>query len=270
MNPSRVIARRGFTLIELLMVIGVIAILSTLSFGLFKAARNGNNKSKALGEIQALTIASENYKKLHGEYPCGRNGLTSTPADAKFSADDNKFRRDFFDQIMGRKVLYSKTINSFGEKTLEIVNYNDHRLPGSSTRIIKPLLNIGIVGSNNDKELGSDDWTSDNAAFEFRDPWGNAYGYRYKILPSSSTPIQSATTGQFASIFRDWQAPGCLIVSCGGKYVEPSSPDQPPLSNEYWDTSSTMTKTGLIPPTYGDELSEQGPFRADNIANWSN
>ena len=201
MRPTLVMARRGFTLIELLLVIAVIAILSSLSFGLFKAARAGNNKSKALGEIQALSMACENYKKLYGDYPCGRSGLAA-------ATDDKKFGTDFFDQIMGRKVFFYKTISPAGEKSVELVDYNDARLPSGATRIQKPLLSTGIVTSNNDKAIGSTDWTSATAATEFRDPWDNAYGYRYRILPASGTAIRSATTGSFASPYKDWQAPG--------------------------------------------------------------
>jgi prepilin-type N-terminal cleavage/methylation domain-containing protein len=69
-------ARRGFTLIELLVVIAIISILSMLTFALFKAAKNGNNKGKARGEIQALAMACEVYKKTYGDYPCGSSSAT--------------------------------------------------------------------------------------------------------------------------------------------------------------------------------------------------
>jgi len=265
MRPNRVKARRGFTLIELLLVITVIVILSSLSFGLFKAARNGNNKSKALGEIQALSVASENYKKLYGDYPCAQNGRTVS--------DDTKFANDLFDQVMGRKILYTKTLPT-GGKSVALVNYNDTSLANSGTRIMKPFLSTGIVTSNNDKALGSADWTSSTAATFFQDPWGNAYGYRYRILPPASTAIIDPTNGQLAAGYKDWQAPGFLIVSCGSNYAEPATVDSSPVSNEYWDPTAgadgAMNKSGLIPTTYRDETSSQGPFRADNVVNWDN
>ncbi len=260
MRPNLVKARRGFTLIELLLVIAVIVILSSLSFGLFKAARNGNNKSKALGEIQALSVACENYKKLYGDYPCAQNGRTVS--------DDTKFANDLFDQVMGRKILYSKTISSTGGKSVALVRFDDTNLANASSRNIKPFLSTGIVTSNNDKALGSTDWTSLTAATFFQDPWGNAYGYRYRILPSSGTAIIDPITGQLTPGYKDWQAPGFLLVSCAGNYAEPATPDSPPASSEYWD--GTMTKTGLIPTTYRDESNSQGPFRADNVVNWDN
>ena len=48
-----------------------------------------------------------------------------------------------------------------------------------------------------------------------------------------------------------------------------------PDIKEYWDTTAvstaTMTKNGLIPPTYFEDADNAlGPFRADNIVNWSN
>jgi len=264
MHPNRVKARRGFTLIELLLVIAVIAILSSLSFGLFKAARNGNNKSKALGEIQALSVACENYKKLYGDYPCAQNGRTVT--------DDTKFANDLFDQVMGRKILYTKTL--IAGKSVALVRFDDTNLANASSRNIKPFLSMGIVTSNNDKALGSTDWTSSTAATLFQDPWGNAYGYRYRILPSASSAIIDPTTGQLAAGYKDWKAPGFLIVSCGTNYAEPATADSSPVTIEYWDPTAgadgAMIKSGLIPTTYRDESNSQGPFRADNVVNWDN
>lgn len=61
------IARRsGFTLIELMVVILVIGILASITFGLFKAANNGRNKSKSRGDIQG-----------------GRHGVSKLPQDLR-------------------------------------------------------------------------------------------------------------------------------------------------------------------------------------------
>ena len=44
---------------------------------------------------------------------------------------------------------------------------------------------------------------------------------------------------------------------------------------EYWDSAAsggtTMLRSGIVPGTYFDESgSNAGPFRADNLVNWSN
>ncbi|MEI6247748.1 MAG: type II secretion system protein [Verrucomicrobiota bacterium] len=262
---TRTPARRGFTLIELLLVMAIIAILASLTFSLFKAAKNGNNKATAKGEITALTTASEMYKKIYGDYPCRNTGGLA-------GGDDPGFRKDLFDQLVGRKRLVSTAIST-GGTSVALKNYNDATLPGGSTRKMKPFLSVGAVKSNDDKSLGLDDWTGGAAAaFEFRDPWGNPYDYRYRILPSSSTPIQNTSTGVFASPFNFWLTPGFLIVSCSANYIEPTNPVDAPSFADYWDDSGTnpMSKTGIVPATYSDESNANGPFRADNITSWTN
>jgi prepilin-type N-terminal cleavage/methylation domain-containing protein len=169
MSPRSLI-RRGFTLIEILLVIAVIGILSTLMFSLFKAARNGNNKAKARGEIQGLSMACEVYRKTYSDYPCGSTVAKTNGA---------QFRKDFFDQMTGRKRIYSVNLSS-GGNAVQLLNYTDTKLPGGSNRKMKPFLSDGVVTSNDDKSLGLVDWTK---AYEFRDPWGNAYDYRYRVLP---------------------------------------------------------------------------------------
>jgi prepilin-type N-terminal cleavage/methylation domain-containing protein len=250
MSP-RSLVRRGFTLIEILLVIAVIGILSTLMFSLFKAARNGNNKAKARGEIQGLSMACEVYRKTYGDYPCG-----STAA----KTSGTLFRKDFFDQLVGNKRIYSVNLSS-GGNAVQLLSYTDTKLPGGSNRKMKPFLSDGVVTSNKDKLLGQE---------EFRDPWGNAYEYRYRVLPGDSTPIQDLSTGAYNSTYGAWKYPGFLIVSCGANYTETTNPGTPD-DVDYWD-GTDMPKSGTITPTYfNDDTGNPPAFqRADNIVNWAN
>ena len=258
MSP-RSLVRRGFTLIEILLVIAVIGILSTLMFSLFKAAKNGNNKAKARGEIQGLSMACEVYRKTYGDYPCGSNKASS--------ANGVQFRKDFFDQLTGRKRIYNVNLSS-GGNALQLLNYTDTKLPGGSNRKMKPFLSDGVVTSNDDKSLGLDDWTK---AYEFRDPWGNAYDYRYRVSPGDNTPLQDLATGAFNSTYGAWKYPGFLIVSCGANYIEPAVEGNAPDDKEYWD-GTDMPKSGTITTTYfNDDTGSPPSFqRADNIVNWAN
>jgi prepilin-type N-terminal cleavage/methylation domain-containing protein len=245
--------RSGFTLIELLMVTAIIGILVGATFGLFKAASTARTKAKAKGEMQGMIMAAENFKKNYGDYPCARSSTT----------DD--YRIDFYDQIMGRKVLKSSPITT-GGSSLKLLNYNDNTLPGSGNRKQKPFLTSGDVPSNDDTKF------SDLAArLEFRDPWDNPYDYRYRILNGSNS-ITDPSTGKLNAPYANWKSSNFLLVSCGGNYAEPtgSAPDL----EEYWDPSavaaSTMEKCGMIPASYFDQPSTTGPYRADNIVNWQN
>ena len=256
MSP-RSLVRRGFTLIEILLVIAVIGILSTLMFSLFKAARNGNNKAKARGEIQGLSMACEVYRKTYSDYPCGSTVAKTNGA---------QFRKDFFDQMTGRKRIYSVNLSS-GGNAVQLLNYTDTKLPGGSNRKMKPFLSDGVVTSNDDKSLGLVDWTK---AYEFRDPWGNAYDYRYRVLPGDSTPIQNLTTGAYETTYGAWKYPGFLVVSCGANFLEPTT-EATPLDIEYWD-GTDMPKSGTITTTYFNDDTNSPPSfqRADNIVNWVN
>ena len=263
---SRPSAHRGFTLIELLLVIAIIAILASLSFSLFKAAKNGNNKATAKGEITALATSCEMYKKMYGDYPCRAVGGLS-------GGDDPQFRKDLFDQLVGRRVLVAKPLPT-GGTAMELKKYNDASLPGGATRKIKPFLSVGAVTSNDDKSLGLNDWTGGTgAAYEFRDPWGNPYDYRYRVLPSATTAVQSPITGAFVAPYSNWLTPNFLIVSCGSKFVEPANPTDAPPYVDYWDDAGAnpRTKSGIVPTaTYFEESNEDGPYRSDNITSWTN
>lgn len=246
MRPS-VARRSGFTLIELLVVISIIAILSAITFGLFRAANNGRNKSKSRGDIQAIAMACQSYRKAYGDFPCCADG------------SDDRFRRDLLDQLLGRRLIRVTTPG--GLPTL--LAYDDPSLPtGSAGRQMRSFLSFEEVNTNDNTQIAANDWRSNNAACrEFVDAWGNPYDYRYRIL----------TAGKYA----DWKSPNFLFVSASAKYV-PAAVEGDMLSlGEYWDPAASggtnMTRSGIVPPTYFDEDSgNSGPFRADNLVNWTN
>ena len=243
---SRPSARRdGFTLVELLVVIAVIAILATISFGLFKAANDGRNKSKSKGEVQAIAMATQSYRKTYGDFP------------ACLSGRPERFRRDLLDQLVGRRVMRVTTPGS----TPTLLAFDSATLPGGTNRQMRSFLSQGDVTTNDDAQLTADDWRGDNAACrEFIDAWGNPYDYRYRVL----TPAR----------FGEWKSPNYLLVSCSVNFNESTVEGEPPQAGEYWDPApsggSTMERSGIVPPTYFDESGSNGPFRADNIVNWTN
>ena len=233
--------RPGFTLIELLVVITIIGILAGITFGLFRAANISRNKSKSVGDIQAIAMACQSYRKTYGDYPCSQSGT------------DERFRRDLLDQLLGRRVL----------------RFTTPGLPPTLTEIpvggtMRSFLSLGDVGTNDDTAIGDvTGWRGGATAAcrEFVDAWGNPYDYRYKVLVS-------------AARYAEWKSPNYLFVSAGANFVEPATEGDILGLTEYWDPTPAsilnMTSSGIVPATYFDETGGSGPYRADNLVNWTN
>lgn len=236
-----VVRRPGFTLIELLVVILIVGILASISFGMFKAASDSRNRAKSRGDIQSISMACQSYRKAYGDFPCSASGT------------DDSFRRDLFDQLVGRRVIRIVTAGT----APTLLEFDNAALPGGTTRVQRPFLGVEDITTNDNTAITANDWRggSTPACREIVDAWGNPYDYRYRALVR----------------FTEWKSPSFLVVSCGVKFVTPTAEGVPPPANEYWDTSTNMTRSGIVPATYFDETGNvAGPFRADNIVNWVN
>lgn len=75
LNPRQA-ANRAFTLIELLTVIGIIAILAAITFGVVRGVNERAAISQAKVEIASLAQALDAYKLQYGDYP-----QTTDPAE---------------------------------------------------------------------------------------------------------------------------------------------------------------------------------------------
>jgi prepilin-type N-terminal cleavage/methylation domain-containing protein len=149
---SRPSARRaGFTLVELLVVIAVIAILATITFGLFKAANEGRNKSKSKGEIQAISMACQSYRKTYGDFPYCTSSTGENPG------------RDLLDQLLGRKLIRFTTPGG----PPQLLPFNNQQ---------RSFLSFGDVTTDNDDDP--------SLCKHFVDAWGNPYDYRYRLTTS--------------------------------------------------------------------------------------
>jgi len=85
------VSKRGFTLIELLTVIAILAILSSISFGVFKGVQSSQNRAKAKAELAVLSQSLEKYKSAYGDYPwtSAGNPTNSSPDNRTSAAMSN-------------------------------------------------------------------------------------------------------------------------------------------------------------------------------------
>src|ERR1035441_3835967 len=90
MTASSVAPRKrrlaSFTLVELLMVMTIILILAALILGAGSGAMKKAARSRASGEIQAMSTALEGYKIDNGIYPVA-SFLTGPPAPGAYPFD---------------------------------------------------------------------------------------------------------------------------------------------------------------------------------------
>jgi prepilin-type N-terminal cleavage/methylation domain-containing protein len=263
--------RAGFTLIELLMVIAIIMILATATLGIYKGVTNTRMKARGRGEIQRIVIACENFKKVYGDFPCA-NQTTS----ASNAANQTSYRTDLFDQLSGRRVLYNHQLTT-GGFAVELWPYNSNILPNGTSRKMKPFITLdditvyANVSSGTPTDAKPADLANINATLDLRDPWGNPYEYRYRILGSINVSIQNLTTGGFTGNYAAWMSSNFVLVSCGPNFAAPKVEGGQPEFLEYFDPSGTspMVKSGIIPATYFDDT-DPAPLRSDNLVNWAN
>ncbi len=250
------------------MVITIIMILASATFGLYRGVANTRMKARGRGEIQRIIIACETFKKTYGDFPCALAGTTASNA-----SNQTQFRTDLFDQLSGRRVLYTRQLST-GGFAVELWPFNSASLPNGANRKPKPFISLDdipvtVVSTRLDAVPA--DLANIATTLELRDPWGNPYEYRYRVLSSVGVSVQNLTTGAFNPPYGSWLSANFLVVSCGPNFALPAVEGEQPNFNEYFDpsTSTTMVRTGMIPTTYFDDA-DPAPQRSDNLVNWSN
>lgn len=260
--------RAGFTLIELLMVIAIIMILASATFGLYRGVSNTRMKARGRGEIQRIVVACENFKKTYGDYPCALAGTSTSN-----SSNQTQYRADLFDQLSGRRLIFTRQLTT-GGFAVELWPFNSTSLPNGANRKAKPFItldDIPVTVVTSRQEAVPADLANIATQLELRDPWGNPYEYRYRVLGSVGVSVQNLATGAFNPPYGSWLSANFLLVSCGANFALPKVEGDQPDFVEYFDpnTATTMVRSGLVPPTYFDDA-DPSPLRSDNLVNWSN
>ena len=138
---------RAFTLIELLVVIGIIGILSAITFGIIKGVNERADLGQAKAELASLAQSLEEYKRQYGDYPqmttvnaakflqsiIGKYGPTGVSINGKSFIEVSKFTTSadpFTDTTAtlqdpwGRSYnYYYKTTGTWTNKTYVLYSY---------------------------------------------------------------------------------------------------------------------------------------------------
>ena len=154
---------RGFTLIELLTVMVIIAILAALVLALVGYGHTKAAKSKAEGEIAAMSSALESYKTDNGTYP--RVLPTTSTANTTPNSDcDNLDARTHVDPTTADSTLYISA-NMILYRSLT----GDWEGKGSDSTTAPQKTYYNVPESEQGK---------DKSGFRYiLDPFGNPYGY---------------------------------------------------------------------------------------------
>jgi prepilin-type N-terminal cleavage/methylation domain-containing protein len=158
--------RSGFTLIEMLTVIAVILVLSGLLLSVNSGVQTKAARSRAEGEIAAMSAACENYKADNGAYPRDAAVAAVPPTPASGGKTDALNPRPpsvattayAGASLVLYQALSGNTVAADGALTLG---------PGKSYYEFKP----------NQLSIRKDANGMISHVLFIQDPWGKSYGY---------------------------------------------------------------------------------------------
>ena len=211
----------GFTLVELLTVIAVIAILSTITIGAVRGAKQRTNIARARGDLAALATALEEFKRFYGDYP-QTGEFPQAPATPTGTAAPG--------QQFAQTKLFNCLTGVFGPRAFG----NADRLNGpnflpaqfADARYLNgTLLTTFLTPQSNRPNPPAK--VEQNVCL--LDPWGRRYLYYYK---HARTP-------------NAWQATGYVLYSAGAN-VAVNGTQTPPIN----------VQTGLFLTTQSAEMAD--------------
>ena len=198
--------RSAFTLIELLTVIAVLAILTTISIGAVRGAKERASIAQARAELGSLATALEDFKRLYGDYPQlgGFSQAPATPSAPTTGPGVSTAQAKLFNCLTGvlgpTKFANGDRIN--GPNLLPPQFADSKYINGTLTnQYLVPVSNAPNPPSKQEQNVC------------LVDPWGHRYLYYYK------------NAGRAAQ----WQAAGYVLYSAG-RTLAANGTQTPPIN----------------------------------------
>ncbi len=178
-------ALHSFTLVELLVVIGIIAILASLTLAASGTVWTKAARARASSEIAAMSTALESYKVDNGIYPPSTNlyGPPSVAYPLNSSVAGGTYQ-------VSSQIIYQ---NLSGQ-----VNFLDD--PVSGTKVYMSFKANQLGNAKTAKGTSS----SATSATYVKDPWGYSYGYSTGGTASTYYPYNGS------GFFDLWSTGGVL------------------------------------------------------------
>jgi len=181
---------RAFSLVEVLTVMGVIAILMTITVTLMRGGKQRSALGRARAELAALTQALEEYKRHYGDYPQTGNAAQATPVIAGVIGNSQ-----------AQALLLNALLGVYGPSNFATRINGPSLIELSKFTLEVPLTTatattFGVAQGNPP--------TKQAVSNCLVDPWGNRYLYYYRAASPPSRPVAN-----------QWQAPAYLLFSVG-------------------------------------------------------
>ncbi len=170
----------SFTLVELLVVMFIISILAALSLAAGTALFNKAKRSRATGEIQAMSSANEGYKTDNGIYAQGDGNLVTNGASSGtvYTADDGT--------TTGGEYQTNSTL-------LYIA------LSGQTNYVTPPA-----VGTKVYMQFKVNQVSNQSGPYSYiHDPWNNSYGYSTGTINGAPTTNYPYNGNGFFDLWSD-------------------------------------------------------------------
>jgi prepilin-type N-terminal cleavage/methylation domain-containing protein len=224
----------GFTLVELLTAIAIIAILSTITIGGVRGAKQRTNIGRARSDLAALATALEEFKRFYGDYPqtgefqqapatpTGQSATMPNGAGPGVNFAQTKLFNSLTGVFGARAFTSADRLNGpnfMPPQLMDVPHLNGISSTGLPANFLVPVSNAPNPPAKVEQN------------FCLLDPWGRRYLYYYK---NARTP-------------NGWQASGYVLYSAGAN-VAANGTQTPPIN----------VQTGLFLPTQSAEM-------ADNI-----
>lgn len=158
--------RRAFTIIELLVVIGIIAVLAGIFFGVAGGVRERSKISRAETELSLLAQYLAQYKAHYGDFP-HVDLAESNSADSASKREGEDGIVALYDALNGLRAVDGTALDPRQRAFIDRSKFDHQFAPSKNPP----------TPANPDK-----------APVALIDPWGNAYRYYYKSSTTWENP----------------------------------------------------------------------------------